>query len=108
MKELRAKGIKLKKAGGRIMVEKEKPEENGSDWGTFSEINFIKGLGTFSMNGKNFPKKALLEGYLAGSQVRGNWGKIDKATVIEFAEKELLALAEEPETSAQKIVSRGR
>lgn len=65
-------------------------------WSTKDEKKFIDGIGQDrtalvanrpidSPHVFNFGRKILLKKYLACCEKRVNWGKIDKATVIEYA-----------------------
>lgn len=61
-------------------------------WGTPSELRFIKNIGTGKHNCESArvntkSRKELLEGYLAGTKLRYNWGNIDKEKVIEFTKE---------------------
>lgn len=59
-------------------------------WGTESEREFIRGLGGFRLRGPSMPRKALLEGYIAGAQLRTNWAGMDKEILIGLAKSELV------------------
>lgn len=60
-------------------------------WTTASEIDFIKGIGTFSIQGKGglYSRKELLSGYISSCQLRAKWGSIDRSAVMDFAKMEL-------------------
>lgn len=64
---------------------------------TRNEISFIDRLGTHNNHNEFYSgtrdKKTLLKGYLASCSLRENWGEIDKASVVSFAETELARLA---------------
>lgn len=56
-------------------------------WNTTSELNFIRGLGSYGVSRAQRCK--LLAGYLAGLFHRQDWGDIDRGVVIAAAEAAL-------------------
>jgi len=60
-------------------------------WGTESELEYIRKLGTGTHGGSktDITRVMLLKSYLKAAKARYNWGPIDKIAVIEFVEKEL-------------------
>ena len=71
------------------MTEKESKYES---WTTRSEINFIKGLGTFARKDRAVERRTrgeLLALYIAAAHKRVNWDAIDKNAVIQFAQEAL-------------------
>lgn len=60
--------------------------DSNCSWTTVNELNFIKGLGSFSYQGKSdTPRRKLLNLYIHSAHRRDDWGAIDKDTVINFA-----------------------
>lgn len=72
-----------------IDSEKEALEEATN--GTAAEMQFLSGLGTFSEHGPLIGRRALLEGYLQGCELRRVWGKMDRQQIVEAAKAELEA-----------------
>ena len=64
---------------------------------TKNEIEFVKSLGKHNIHNEYYSgprdKETLLKGYLASCSLRENWGEIDKASVMSFAETELARLS---------------
>lgn len=61
-------------------IEKEEPRHS-----TDAELKFIERLGKHSE--EKAPRPELLRGYLAGCEKRTNWGMIDSAMVIAYAQR---------------------
>lgn len=56
---------------------------------TEHEIEFIRGLGSWAPElDKSITRVKLLRGYLRGARRRTDWGRIDKASVMRFAQNE--------------------
>jgi hypothetical protein len=66
-----------------------KMKKPGNYWGTKSEIEFLRRLGTY--NGKSVDREKLLKGYLEGCRKRERWGYIEKEVVISEAQRMLNA-----------------
>jgi len=70
-------------------------------WTTKDELSFLKGLGTFHVDGKKNPKPRLplLKKYKKTIGCRSDWGDMDKEIILAFVNAEIKALK-----SAQKTV----
>jgi hypothetical protein len=75
-------------------------------YGTPQELEFLRGLGSYSVNGPYLDKKKLFQGYLNAAELRSTWGKIDRRRVIAFAKMRLAELEagiiEEPGEAVSK------
>lgn len=60
-----------------------------SDDLTMAEIDFLRGLGSWSAAGERIGRIILLEKYVIASSRRVAWGGIDRERAIAFAKKEL-------------------
>jgi hypothetical protein len=56
---------------------------------TGAEIEFLRGLGTYSLPGQNIGKADLLRGYIQGAELRADWGRIDRRRILSFAKQHL-------------------
>ena len=56
---------------------------------TYKEKQFIKNIGTYSISArvKAKTKRQLLKHYILAAKNRDNWGNVDQAECIEYAEK---------------------
>ena len=58
-------------------------------WTTRTEINFLKGLGSFGNpeRATRVPRSELLARYIQAAETRDRWDGIDKKKAIEFAQE---------------------
>ena len=63
--------------------------EIGASWGTRSEMEFVRSLGTGKYKKPELPRHTLLENYLETFEDREEWGSINKYDVFIFASHEL-------------------
>lgn len=73
---------------------------SSTTWLTCDEVAFVQRLGTHNERSVKTPRLVWLQRYIEAAERRVEWGKIDKATVIQEAKK--LVRAEQRKASSGK------
>ena len=78
----------------KVRSDKKPDTDEHTSWGTQSELRYLNGIGDSHKEvSRRSSKVVLLAGYIAGAEMRNDWGIINKDAVMEMANK-LLAYAD--------------